>query len=176
MSGYCDFSKSNNAVSAESSGRYPASRAAKILGVPARFVREVCGFASHGEYHHYSKYFNRVDYFDTQEIRLWMEGDADTVEERGMAFAESLAIWKAQHAEKPAAKIYSGVAVKWLEWGGTLAHPHATERTATGCTVEDAGGKFVTVKLATGDTVRKGRDTNGFEVISAEHVRIYFNA
>lgn len=156
MSGYCVFSKSNNAVAAESCGRFPASRAAKMLGVPVEFVRA----QGASEWHHTSKHFNCTDYFDVEEIREHL----DTPEGQ-----EQLARIKTEIAAKSVApvKVIENADVTWLEWGGTRNHPRATEMKATGCKIEDAGGKFVTVTFADGKTMRKGRDTRGFEVLVA---------
>ena len=60
--------------------------------------------------------------------------------------------------------VHAPADVKWLEWSGTRNHPKATEMSASGATVTDRCGKFVEVKLTSGQTFRKGRDTRGFEV------------
>ena len=75
MAGYREFSKSNNAVDAEANGRYPASRIAKILGIPVEFVVK---HAPHGgEWHHSSKFYNVVDYYDLQQVKDWLAGAGD---------------------------------------------------------------------------------------------------
>jgi len=50
-----------------------------------------------------------------------------------------------------------------LEVSGSRNHPHCEEKSSTGATVTDKGGKFLEIKLANGHTFKKGRDTNGFE-------------
>jgi len=175
MTGYSGFSKSNNAVSAESYGRFPATETARIVRLPAGFVRDCSQFASGGEWHHSSKFFNRVAYFDTEMIAAWQAGEADVVEERGQTLDAALAAWRETQkaaAEKPVKEI-TGCSVKWLEWGGSRSHPRATERVATNCTVRDAGGKFVTVIFPDGHGMKKGRDTNGFKITDAEGRRAF---
>jgi hypothetical protein len=71
MSGY-DWSKgkSNNAISAENDGKLPATQFAKwarkwFPGVVAQDVR-IALVAT--EWHHSSKFFNRVDYYDKRDL------------------------------------------------------------------------------------------------------------
>ncbi len=176
MSGYHEYSKSNNALAAEANGRCPASKIAKQVGVPAKFVKDKCAFATHNEYHHTSKYYNATDYYHLDEIHAWVDGDPDTVEDRGETFKEALTAWRAAEKARKTAeaiKTYTDCSVKWLEWGGTRNRPHATERAEDNCTIQDAGGKFVTVLFKSGVTMKKGRDTNGFEVIGADGRRIW---
>jgi len=162
MSGYSEFSKSNNAISAEEEGRFPASRAAKRLNIPTGFIRDCCQFArQNNEYHHVSKYYNEVAYYDAAEIQRWIDKHPDTEEEAGGPFDAALARWRCEQ-NKPQV-VHTNVTVTWLEWGGTRSHPHASERTVAGCTVRDEGGKFVTVFLPDGRAMRKGKDTRGFE-------------
>jgi len=153
MSGYNGFSKSNNAVAAEASGRFPASECARRLGVPVEFVRA----QGASEWHHTSKHFNRTDYFDLTDIEEHLatpEGAAQLTEIK-TALAAKKATPEIVHADAE---------VEWLEWSGSRNHPKCTEMKASGATVTDRGGKFVEVKLADGTTFRKGRDTRGFVV------------
>lgn len=63
-------SKSANAEYAEDNGRYPLTTAAKKLGItPALFKKaiEFCNYRTN-EWHHVSKYANKVDYYDTVEL------------------------------------------------------------------------------------------------------------
>jgi hypothetical protein len=166
MSGYHNYSKSNNAVSAEQDGRFPATHAAKLLKLPPGFVRERCTFASNGEKHHVSKYYNFVDFYDTEAIRRWINNDEDAIEEAGGSFEAALAAWKERQAATRAsgAVEHIDVTVTWLEWGGTRNFPTVKERNADHCTVIDGGGKFLTIILPDGASFKKGRDTRGFEV------------
>lgn len=61
MRGYCG-SKSINAVIAEQKGIYPATRAAKKLGVSVEAVEAIL---SPVEWHHTGPKFDRTDYYDT---------------------------------------------------------------------------------------------------------------
>lgn len=165
MAGYADFSKSNNAVDAEKSGRFPASEAAKRLGLPTGFVRDCCQFATNGEWHHTSKFYNRVSYYDTAIIERWMDGDAEGM--RAMVdepYAAAMSAWRAKQVAAKANPVieHTNVTVTWLEWGGTRNHPRAVEKSAVGCTIRDSGGKFVAVVFADKREMRRGRDTTGF--------------
>ena len=72
MAGYNGFSKSNNAIDAESSGRFPLTKAISMVAhdcnITKREARKV--IIAHGttEYHHTSKHYNTTDYYDTEEI------------------------------------------------------------------------------------------------------------
>lgn len=178
--GYVGFSCSVNAANAMDAGRMPATHAARELGLPVGFIRDCCGWATGGEWHHTSKFYNRVDFYDCAALKNWRDAvkdaDGDCVEGQHETCADALARWRATNAAKQDAPVtvYADVTVEWLEWGGTRNHPSATERRETGATVEDAGGKMVVVKLAGGTTFRKGKDTNGFRVIDSAGKRVFF--
>lgn len=154
MSGYNGFSKSNNAIEAESFGKYPATKAAPMLGVPVGFLKD------HGpsnEWHHTSKHFNCTPYYDLEDCQEWLAAPETQAE---------LAEWKAKRKAQPVT--YKNVTVEWLDWGGTRAHPKATKRKVDGCTVLDKHRKMVTVTFPDGSTMRKGKQTNGFEMTDAK--------
>lgn len=151
MSGYNGFSKSNNAVAAEADGRFPASVVARKLGVPAAYVRDRIGTS---EWHHSSKYFNVVKYYDLAECEEWMdseEGRADFLE------------WQAEQKPRQTST-RTGCRVEWLEWSGTRNHPRAKKCSAEGCTVTDDGGAFYKITLPDGSSMRKKKDCKGLEI------------
>lgn len=63
-------SRSANAEYAESEGRFPLTRASKVLGISTKLFREAIVHIQYttNEWHHVSKYANRVDYYDTIAI------------------------------------------------------------------------------------------------------------
>lgn len=69
MAGYHGYSKSNNAVGAESEGRYPMTHAKRIVaektGVTQKTATAILRTLHRGEYHHTSKRYNCTDYFNT---------------------------------------------------------------------------------------------------------------
>lgn len=174
MSGYQDnYSKSNNAACAEQWGRFPATTVAKMFGLPVAFIRE---HFRPSEWHHVSKFYNTVDYFDAEAVQAWADGAADALDEHdGLTLIDALAAWKAAQRAKTAApvKVHAGVSVIWLEWSGTRRYRSATVHQRDACTVTDAGGKFVTVTFADGRVMKKGRDTNGFKLLGADGRRIW---
>ncbi|MFA5387838.1 MAG: hypothetical protein WC322_05670 [Candidatus Paceibacterota bacterium] len=145
MSGYAGFSKSNNAVDAEEAGLLTLTATAKQLKVSTEAVRSIL---SPSEWHHSSKYYNKVDYYDLDEID-----------------AETLAALKAY---KPAAKVSREYRadVKWIEWTGTRNHPRAIEHTAENILVTEKG-QFYTFHTEAGD-VRKKIDSSGTSVAKEE--------
>lgn len=156
MAGYYNYSKSNNAVAAEAHGRYPTTAAARLLGVPVAWVK----LQHTREWHHTSGWYNSTDYYDVETLAEHLATDYGQ---------EQLAQVKAEIAaqKKKPETVITGATVRWLEWVGTRNHPRAIERESTGCTVTDAGGKFVTVALHDGTTFKKGKATNGFAVLVA---------
>jgi hypothetical protein len=151
VSGYNGFSKSNNAVAAEADGRFPASVVARKLNVPTEYVRERIGT---GEWHHSSKFYNVVKYYDLEECAEWLDSEDGRAD-----FAE----WRA--AQKPRqTSTRTDCRVEWLEWVGTRNHPRAIKRIAEGCTVIDDGGAFYKIILPDGSTLKKKKDCKGLNI------------
>lgn len=75
---YCRLGrgKSLNAYAAEDGGRFPASIAARILGVSTGMLRSVC---SPVEWHHVGKFAREVDYYTTVEHELAAQMRSDAV-------------------------------------------------------------------------------------------------
>ena len=100
MAGYNGFSQSNNAIEAKREGRWPLSRAAAIVaseaGVTQAVARKTLVAQGACEWHHTSKKFNCVDFFDTNEAieALADQADAELMAQRDRsatrrAFAEA---------------------------------------------------------------------------------------
>ena len=72
MAGYNGFSKSNNAIDAETSGRFPLTKAISIVAHDCNITKAEARkvIVAHGtaEYHHTSKHYNTTDYYDTEAI------------------------------------------------------------------------------------------------------------
>lgn len=160
MAGYHNFSKSNNAIDAEQSGRFPASIISKKTGLPTKFIKE-CLTSS--EWHHSSKHFNVVDYYCLETIQEELETEE---------FQTNLDNWKKSQNKQPT--IYDNCSVTYLEWSGTRKHPRATTITEFDCRVVDKGGDFVLITTKQGRIFRKGKKTNGFVVVS-ENKTIFDN-
>jgi len=178
MSGYQDnFSRSNNAESAESRNCFPASRLAKMLGVKTGAIQAVLTPA---EWHHTSSRYNATDHYDG-DLLLVMAGairpgaqffDADPADID--AVNDQLAKLRAWKPPAKNERTWTVCTVRWLEWGGTRKRPTATEETAVNCTVTWKGGKMCTITPPTGQPFRKGTATRGFEVRDASGKRVVF--
>lgn len=155
MSGYQDFSMSNNAVSAYRRGSCPAS---KIPGVPAELVRHYC---EPDEWHHSSKFYNRVDFYDSEKVLAIFGIQPSDDYPVDPAAVSALTTYK---VEKRAVNstTYSGCTVGWVEWTGTRNYPKAKNRQATGCTVE-VKGQSATITFSDGQKMVKRLTTNGFK-------------
>lgn len=156
MAGYSDdYSMSNNAIAAYDAGLVPAS---KIKGIPPALIRKFCRA---DEWHHSSKAYNRVDFFNPPMVRatFGMESCEDYP-----ADPEAVAALAAHNAAKPSAVAHTGCLVRWIEWSGTLKRPTATHCEAEGCAVV-VKGQTATVTLPDGRTLTKRLSTSGFEFI-----------
>lgn len=150
MAGYSGFSMSNNAVEAYGSGLLPAS---KIKGIPAPLIKKYCWA---GEWHHSSKNFNRVDFFDPAEVLATfgiVESDDYPADPDAV---EALAEHKAPKA--PSAGVLARI--EWIEWGGTMKHPVATKRNEVGRVT--VTGATATIEIPGQQSFQKRLTTNGF--------------
>ena len=167
MTGYVGYAKSNNAVDAEASGRFPASRLVEYLpGVSAAAVKKLLAPC---EWHHCSKMYNEVDFYDLEDAVAFFESGEGSA---------ALAEFKAESKEKSAVRVYLKCSVKWLEWAGTRRRPTCDECSAKNATVR-ISGKTATVeyvhrwKNAAAKrrqkkiTFKKRLTTNGFIVLDA---------
>lgn len=74
MAGYFNYSKSNNAIKAESEGKFPITKAASLLQslifdefgvkITKKHARQLLERYGYSEYHHTSKYYNITYYYD----------------------------------------------------------------------------------------------------------------
>lgn len=132
MAGYDGFSKSNNAIYAESEDKFPATVAAKKLGVSAAAIKAIL---SPCEWHHTGKMYNRTDYYYIGELLEAKGGNCDD--------AEICETWQKLKAYKKEAEKETFMAdVKFLTWEGTRKHPKAIKHSAENVTVEKNGKKY----------------------------------
>lgn len=166
MSGYSDYSKSNNAVQAEEEGRFPLGRAAKLAGVPKDLVKR---FVRTSEWHHVSCWQNRVDYYSVEDIRA-VFGLIPATDETSDVKPEAVAALAAFNPTKVKVETvtHTDCVVEWLEWSGSRNHRKATERRADGCTVI-VKGQTATITLPSDATITKRLATNGFSFKAARH-------
>lgn len=153
MSGYNNFSMSNNAVAAYNRGCAPAS---KIKGVPTILVAIYC---TRSEWHHSSKNYNKVDFYNEEEVRAAFGLETSADYEVNPEAVQALAEHKAAGA--PVAVVHQNCKVNWIQWTGTLKRPKATDRIELGCTVS-VKGQTATVTLPSGEVLTKRLSTNGF--------------
>lgn len=150
MAGYDGFSKSNNAISAEFNGKFPISIVAKKAKVPTGFVRM---HFSPCEWHHTSKWYNTVDYYDLEEVIEWLGTDEGK---------SALAKDKANTIKaKEKSIVHLNCTVKWLDWYGTRNNPKCEEMKESGAIVS-VKGKTATITLQSGKVFTKRLNTNGF--------------
>lgn len=158
MAGYNGFSMSNNAVAAYADGLLPAS---KIKQVPATLIER---FVRANEWHHSSKNYNRVNFYDPAVV-LATFGLVEACDEDGdpiPANPEAISALAAHKAEKKrGATVHTGCTVEWIEWTGSLKRPTANERREVECTVS-VKGQTATITLANGEVVTKRLSTRGF--------------
>ena len=135
MSGYHGFSKSNNAILAEENGEFPATIAAKKLGVSAaalKFYLTPCAW------HHTGKMYRCTNYYD---ISRFLDVDLDDDDRELLAKMKSYKVEKATETFR--------ANVKFLTWEGTRNHPKAIEHSAENVEVEKRGKKYI-IKMPDG--------------------------
>ena len=146
MAGYFEFSKSNNAVAAEESGRYPATTLGKLLGVNPKAIKALL---TASEWHHTSSHYNKTDYYDAEEAQ------------------ERLEELKAWQEPKAGEVIHPGCSGEFVDWSGTRNYPKATVVKFENLAVIEKGDWFtffIQVTPVMVRKVRKSRSTNGFRV------------
>lgn len=154
MAGY-DYTRgmSNNAVTAYRSGLVPAS---KIDGVPAKLVREHCDAA---EWHHSSKMYNCVNFYDRDEVRE-LFGLIEGREGDPVCVAALAAYRRKQVTEE----YFGGCHVEWVTFSkrrrrGWDAHEHEVR----GVNVR-IRGQMVDVMLPSGELMTKKLTGNHFDL------------
>ena len=118
MAGYHNFSKSNNAVIAERNGLYPKTQAIKEIAKKYGFSQKKvkawidAGGYTPSEWHHSSKFYNEIQYYNT-------ELDEDALED--------LTDFEPASSD-PKKSEESGIyLIQWIEWEGTRRHPKAVK-------------------------------------------------
>ena len=142
MAGYSGYSKSNNAVHAERNGRFPASVLAKKLGVKSAAI---VALIPTSEWHHVSKFFNTINYYDLEQA------------------VERLEELKAWEEPKENEISYNNCSGSYLEWSGTRNYPKAKKINFESIKVTKKGKWFI-LNLPTG-IIRKNESTRGFHLI-----------
>jgi len=159
MAGYQDdYSMSNNAVLARNEDKLPASDFAKRIKkyFPGVAAADIAAALRTEEYHHTSKHYNITFFYSLDQL-----ADCESRAALRAAIAKRKA---AEKAAKNMPDIETGCDIKWLEWSGTRNYPVAKERAAENCAIIKGAGKFCTVVCPDGKEMKKGKDTNGFEV------------
>lgn len=151
MAGYAhDYSKSNNAINAEECGLMTATTIAAHLrdqgykGVTAKAIHELVPAE---EWHHSSKMYNRVNYYDPQVAEEYIK--------------EGLEEWKARrkNATQPQTALGS---ISWKEWSGGARSRTFTEHTYSG--EYEVKGDWLTFTYQ-GKRIRKKASGNSITVI-----------
>lgn len=160
MAGYSGYSKSNNAVSAEADGKFPASVVAKKLKIPIDFLKEKF---EPTEWHHTSARYNKTDYYDLGRVETYLatkEGKAE------------LAAFKAKaKAKSSTSKGWSKKVlwVKWIEWGGSISRPKPFELKLENVVLTFNGTNSYSWLTPKGEKITKRGTTNGFSFYTKEN-------
>jgi len=145
MSGYSNYAMSNNAIEAYHCGLLPASKAAKVLKVTVKALRETL---SPAEWHHTSCHYNVTDFFDIRPHLAILAGEfeigGDGIDESVYETAEELVLMRQRSikAVAKATKIYHNCRVRWVEWSGTRNHPQACEYECFTDVLDKGGAMF----------------------------------
>jgi hypothetical protein len=164
MSGYHNFSMSNNAISAYESGEMPRSKWTKgaIIDAISEIAKDyseinVSGFKKvraeilreqvlrRSSWHHTSSYFNETVFYTVSV------NDVLSANKR----IDKLQAAKVEKIVKPEVK---RVRAHYLEWSGTRKHPKATDCEAVG---EIRGNWF----YPDGESFKKSTTAKGFQIL-----------
>lgn len=156
MAGYNGYSKSNNAIAAEESGKMTATALAKVLGVSSRAIA-ACLRPS--EWHHTSKNYNRTNYYAADELAA-LCGHASlasvlaasrTVSREAVADLKKLRRWDLAN---PVGDRVITANVSWTEWSGHGRRKSSTNHEHKGVRVT-LRGAWAIVHLPSGDIKKK---------------------
>lgn len=156
--GYDGYSRSNNAINAEEEGRFPASKAAKILGITTDTLKHFFE-TDHMEWHHTSKHYNKVKFYDVTEIEK-------EITQEVLDFDKEV---RRKKRESKPVKL-SGCEVEWIEWVGTGRNKRKVEHKEQGCKIVISGQKHV-ITTKSGHTFTKMFDANGFSYKTKEQLK-----
>jgi len=142
---YGVLTKSDNAIEAESQGRFSASEIARQLCVPCGAVKAL--FPHSGEWHHVGKYANKVDYFNLGDCEEFIGDD------HGHALVDN---WKRDwKSAKLKLVIFSGLTISWEEFSGGFCHPNCHKYHDENAALIYTGGTFVEIVLPNGKILKK---------------------
>ena len=167
MAGYFEYSKSNNALDAEYKNKFPASIAAKKLGVSTKAIKELL---STDEWHHTSNYYNKTDYYDI-DIFLKIKAGEDISEfcsddEEKKDYLETWEKLK-KFKEKIVEEKYRAN-VTYLIWTGSRNYPKAKEFKFDNIEVLEKGSFYIF--LTPNGQVKKKIGSNGTRVEKLKEV------
>jgi hypothetical protein len=134
--GYVGFSKSVNAEIAESEGKMNATQLAKALGVSSKEIRDGLRPCS---YHHTSKFYNEVNYYDEpllievaaalKSAVRWSRWRESFTHGCKSEIREALEFLKQLRDASRQIEVERKVIgnFKWIKWSGTRRRPVANE-------------------------------------------------
>ena len=146
MSGYSNYSKSNNAIDAEAHGLMTATALGRALHVPAAAVRAVLTAT---EWHHTSCKYNCTDYFDGELYLALADPAADCtqlIDNYGEDYvtdaAEDLLDMRTHAKIRRTAAVvtHENCMIRWVEWFGQGRHKCRCDYAAGRVTITDKGG------------------------------------
>lgn len=167
MSGYCNFSMSNNAVAAYEDGKRPRSKwdkgslisvlseiydgetMAEIKKFSTEVLRRV--FLQRTEWHHTSSYYNETDFCEVYDgFKSYYALNLCTSVKKDIACERD--------EKKHSSKCSFMALCKYLEWEGTRKHPKAIEKEGY-CWLDSAS------KWAYFDGFKKSTSARGFFIV-----------
>lgn len=168
--GYSGYSKSNNAVAAESENRFPASVAAKKLGVSTQAIKQCIPTS---EWHHYSSYYNEVYVYDITPYLMLKNGEdlsTEYDEDEIQFFKDNYQEMKNISKAKPSDEKKYKANVEYIEWTGTRNRPKAIVHKYENITVIEKG-QFYTFILPDKTQVKKKIGSYGTSVIPMDVIK-----
>lgn len=168
--GYYGYSKSNNAVDAESEGRFPLTKAVSIvsknLGITKEQAKWLLEYIGPSEWHHTSSHYNKTNYYDTN-LESIFETIADKLDLEDLITKEQLLDFINTKFVKPETKQEKGYYADfdYIIWSGTRNHPIADEQHLKNVYIVEKGSFYFVYDKPDGNLiVKKKIGSNGTEV------------
>ena len=165
MSGYCEYSKSNNAILAEQEGLKTASKLAKYLSKKFKKYRncsakDIKKILRPEEWHHTSSWYNETNYYSIIDLgelitRIYLQ---EQIQKRTNS--------------KPVK--YENYIVEWLEWYGNRNRPKKIRRKEYNCTIEFNGKSTYKIIFSDGKSIIKRKETRGLNIYKNKNGRKHY--
>lgn len=158
--GYNGYSMSKRAAAAYEDGKVPFSKLPACIRKIGKYKLD--NYAAPCEWHHTSKFYNRTDFYDVEQVLAIFLIESSEEYEPAPEAVEFLKNFKTTPATLPTTS-FIAKKVSWLEWSGSRKHPKATCRELHNVQVFTKNNKTFSFYDGT-IKITKRAGTNGFSI------------